>query len=242
MGGSRQVGQTTSHENPQSGLKIMYTNARSVVNKIQELKLIVFNVQPDIIALTETWTHENITNHYLSIPNYYIASRQDRRDTNNGRGGGIIIYVKDSIKTNEILIPTNFNQVACIDIITSSNHTTNLLVVYRSPNSTNVNNDLLLNLLQNVNKPTIVLGDFNFPSANWDDLKGCKDSEPFIETVQDKFWTQFVDFPTHKNGNILDLVLSERSLISNVIYDGQLGNSDHCVLMIETNLLHHVNQ
>ena len=68
------------------GLSILYTNARSIVNKIQELKLIAHNSQPHIIAITESWTHPNIANSYLHIPNYYIAARHDRNDTQNGRG------------------------------------------------------------------------------------------------------------------------------------------------------------
>ena len=58
------------------GLKIIY--ARSLVNKIQELKLLSQNSKPDIIAVTESWTHQAMPNSYLNIPNYYIANRQDR--------------------------------------------------------------------------------------------------------------------------------------------------------------------
>ena len=36
------------------GLKIICTNARSIVNKIQELKLLAQNSKPDIIAVTES--------------------------------------------------------------------------------------------------------------------------------------------------------------------------------------------
>ena len=74
------------------GLRILYTNARSIVNKVQELKLYVLNVDPDVIIITETWTHSAISNDFLNIPNYYITARHDRSDTLNGRGGGILIY------------------------------------------------------------------------------------------------------------------------------------------------------
>ena len=51
-------GQSTQHK----PLKIMYTNARSIVNKIQELKLLAADCSPDVIAITESWTHSAISN------------------------------------------------------------------------------------------------------------------------------------------------------------------------------------
>ena len=98
----------TSNQTPQHGLKIVYTNARSVVNKINELKLYVLDTDPDVIAITETWTHCNISNQYLNIPNYYIASRHDRKDTLNGRGGGLLIYVKSKWKSCEVIATNDF--------------------------------------------------------------------------------------------------------------------------------------
>ena len=50
--------QSTEHK----PLKIMYTNARSIVNKIQELKLLAADCSPDVIAVTESWTHCAISN------------------------------------------------------------------------------------------------------------------------------------------------------------------------------------
>ena len=55
MGSLRSRGEAVSRQgNSGSGLKIMYTNAMSVVNKIDELKIYASLSQPDIIAITET--------------------------------------------------------------------------------------------------------------------------------------------------------------------------------------------
>ena len=44
----------------------------------------------------------------------------------------------------------------------------NLLVIYRSPNSINANNELLLEVLRNIRgPPTLVVGDFNYLSVDW---------------------------------------------------------------------------
>ena len=217
------------------GLKIIYTNARSLVNKIQELKLLSQNSKPDIIAVTKSWTHQAIPNSYLNIPNYYIANRQDRKDTQNGRGGGILIYVNEDIKTVETTCQSAFNQFASIQIPISPINSLSFVVVYRSPNSTIDNNQFMISLLQTVKNPAIVVGDFNFPAANWEALTGCAESQRLIDISLDKFWTQHVDFSTHRNGNKLDLVFAEIGMLNEVRDEGLLGNSDHSVICIETN-------
>ena len=176
MGYPRPRASTAPHQATNQALKILYTNARSIVNKVQELKLYVRDVNPDVIAITETWTHCNISDNYLSIPNFYIAARHDRNDTLNGRGGGILIYVKNQWKSCETTNQSNFNQYASIKIAIQ-NDTINIVVIYRSPNSTRTNNDELIETLRAVNNPVIVLGDFNYPAANWSTLTGCTDSQ-----------------------------------------------------------------
>ena len=145
MGLARQMDPTTPSQKQNYGLKIMYTNARSIVNKIQELRLYAHTNNPDIIAITESWTNSSITNQYLDIPNYTIVSRHDRNDTTNGRGGGILIYVKHPIKSYETTSSSQFNQFASIEV-SLPNDVISLHVIYRSPNSSSENNKLLIDL------------------------------------------------------------------------------------------------
>ena len=84
-------------------------------------------------------------------------------------------------------------------------------------------------MLRGVSGQVIVLGDFNYPAANWNTLTGCIDSQPLIDLSLDKFWSQSVDFATHASGNILDLVFAEDGLIDEVHADGVLGSSDHSI-------------
>lgn len=235
MGSPRERNAASPNQGESTGIRIMFTNARSIVNKIQELKLYAISASPDIIAITETWTHQNISNQYLQIPDYALVSRHDRQDTENGRGGGILIYVKSSINACETTIPSNFNQHASIDIVSPNSSPISLYVIYRSPNSNATNNDEMVEILKSIRNPVIVVGDFNYPGINWTTLEGNADSQKVIDASLDNFWSQHVSFPTHRSGNILDLVFAEDGLIDEVINDGQLGNSDHCVLMMTTN-------
>jgi len=53
-------------------IRILYTNARSLFNKVDQLSIYAFEYKPDIIVITEAWTNDNITNAMLNINGYYI--------------------------------------------------------------------------------------------------------------------------------------------------------------------------
>ena len=226
--------QSEKRQEPNKPVKILYTNARSIVNKIQELKLYVNAVLPDVIAITEAWIHDGISNDYLQIPDYSIVTRHDRNDTTQGRGGGILIYVHTSINACESPLSSAFNQYAGIEISKSDANSINLYIFYRSPNSSTTNNDLLVDALASIHSSSIVIGDFNYPGINWGTLEGNTETQRLIDTTLDKFWTQYVNFPTHKSGNILDLAFAQDGIIDEVTCDSPIGNSDHNVLMITT--------
>ena len=69
------------------------------MNKINDLCVLINDSDPDVILITETWCSEEISNAMLNIPEYFIEPelRLDRTDTMNGVGGGLLVYVKDSL-------------------------------------------------------------------------------------------------------------------------------------------------
>ena len=71
----------------------MFSNVRSILNKRDELLAEVLISKPDIIGITETWIHSEISDSEIQIPGYSVF-RQDRLDTVNGRGGGVLLFVK----------------------------------------------------------------------------------------------------------------------------------------------------
>ena len=74
--------------------KFIFMNADSIVNKLDLLQAHVCEREPDIVAITESWTHEDITKEMLKIQGYGLIDRRDRKDTLNGRGGGVLLYSK----------------------------------------------------------------------------------------------------------------------------------------------------
>ena len=64
--------------------RVLYCNAHSVINKIDELKATVSDFLPDIVCLTETWTNSYHSDAFLKINGYEIICRSDRNDTKDG--------------------------------------------------------------------------------------------------------------------------------------------------------------
>ena len=86
-------------ENPISGrekLNIFYTNARSLNHKMEELEAKVDGEEYDIVVVSETWFKEE-SNWRTGLE----GSKEYRFDRKERRGGGVAIWVKNSIASRE---------------------------------------------------------------------------------------------------------------------------------------------
>lgn len=72
------------------GLHFIHCNARSLLPKLSEIKLLAIKIRVAIIALTETWLDSSITNSEMDIDNYCLV----RSDRNRNGGGVFFIYKK----------------------------------------------------------------------------------------------------------------------------------------------------
>ena len=117
-------------------VKILYTNARSLLSKIDELSILAIDNSPDVIIITETWCNNTISNAMLNINGYSIEPnlRIDRTDTANGIGGGIIVYCKTGLTIKPSSV-NDFIQYCRFEIVDKSNkNNLEITVIYRSPN------------------------------------------------------------------------------------------------------------
>ena len=73
-------------------------NARSIVNTKNELNIVVEDIDPHIIGITESWANTDITYAELGLRGYVMF----RRDRIGRRGGGVILYVKEYIQAYEM--------------------------------------------------------------------------------------------------------------------------------------------
>ena len=67
----------------EAGIKCVCLNARSIINKKNELNIMVDDIKPHIIGITESWANNDITDAELGLTGY-VMFRKDRM----GRGGG----------------------------------------------------------------------------------------------------------------------------------------------------------
>ena len=84
--------QTVPGLNSSRTFRVLYNNAGSLLNKLDELSSSVFEQKPDFIAICETWSNEDLSDCFFDIPGFEIVSRKDRKDTTGGVGGGLLIY------------------------------------------------------------------------------------------------------------------------------------------------------
>ena len=125
---------TTSREE----IKCVCLNARSIINKKDELNIMVDDIKPHIIGITETWANNDITDAELGLEGYAMF----RKDRMGRRGGGVLLYIKDNIPAYEVQLQeeADCNEAIWCKLVTG--HTTVTIgVVYRCPNITKQNNE-----------------------------------------------------------------------------------------------------
>jgi len=76
----------------------LYTNCRSLLPKLDHLRLLASARKPHIITVCETWLDASISNAELRIPDFSLV--QHDRDRH---GGGVAIYINETIPFSVIL-------------------------------------------------------------------------------------------------------------------------------------------
>ena len=96
---SKKTSAKNSLESPtEFGYKCVCLNARSIVNKRNELNIMVEDIDPHIIGITESWATPDISDAELGMTGYVMF----RKDRLGRRGGGVMLYIKESIQAYEI--------------------------------------------------------------------------------------------------------------------------------------------
>ena len=167
-------------------IKISSLNCRSLTKHFDDIKSDHLLLKSDLIALQETWIYDDIATKDLQLGNYHLHLNS------KGRGKGIAIYFKKDIFSLDI----DINEDSCqITKLTSNN--IDIIVLYRSQSGN------LMNLAKNLDnmvvneKPTLVIGDFNFCYTD-------NSYNPTKKYFQENSFHQIISEPTHIEGNIID--------------------------------------
>ena len=204
----------------------MCLNARSIVTKKNELNIMVEDIDPHIISITESWANTAITDAELGLTGYVMF----RRDRIGRRGGVVILYVKDSIQAYEIKLESeaDYDEAVWCKIV-SGNKKFTIGLVYQSPNINKEDNTKIQNAIKEVSKEEcIIMGDFNHGHIQWKSVESIGgEDQQFLFLIQESFLTQHVLEPT-RGENVLYIVLSsQKELVDNVKIPEPLGYSDH---------------
>ena len=166
----------------------------------------------------------------------YTLFRKDRNREVEQKGGGVLLYIRESLVAMELL---EWRRKECeavwVEVKGEDGMTICIGVCYRSPTASAQENELLLEVINNVakNKVLLLMGDFNYPMIDWElqDTSGA--GKEFLDVVQDNFMWQHVDQAT-RGENVLDLVLStERNIVENLRVTSPIGRSDHVTVQFE---------
>ena len=217
---------------------MLVLNARSIIKieKRLELETYVKLHGYKIIAVTESWATPEISDSELGLEGF-VMFRKDRSDVRDGKGGGVLLYVSNELRCAQV---DKLNSFKCesIWVELQDDLQANVIVgvCYKSPS---VSEHELKNLFSAIKQAgsgrCLVVGDFNYPSINWENWECNKEDEEFVDLIQDNFLFQHVRVPTREK-NILDLVISsEPSMVEELKVLEHFSTSDHN--MVEFNFV-----
>jgi hypothetical protein len=226
-------GQGVSNE-----LTCMYTNVDTFINKKHEYETRVHTLNPDIIGVTEinpknaSWS---ITQQDLSIEGYNLYV--------NFTGRGSALYIKSNLGSTELIVKNCGEATVWCTVRLKKNDMLTIGVVYRSPNSTQQQNEQLEKMVEEITSNNsshlLIMGDFNYPEIDWETQSTNKPDDHaasrFLTCVQEGFLFQHVNEPTHfralQKANILDLVMTnEEGMVGDIVQTEPIGKSHHTVL------------
>ena len=94
-------------------IKLPRLNVQSIRNRshLIQVRELVFNEKPDILALSETWLNSSTTNTEIEIQEYEIY----RLDRKHKKSGGVCIYVRNDFKTKVLKDSRIFLQFVSIN-------------------------------------------------------------------------------------------------------------------------------
>lgn len=143
-----------------NGLKVCHINAQSLNNKIDEFRFNFENSKADIVCVSETWLRSTTPDSLVSL-NGFKTFRADR--LRQSHGGGIAIFVKDTIMCKFILKSDSDDLVEYLFLEILSNGNKSLIgCVYRPDRRINLTN--FYNKLESVAAyytNIVIAGDFN---------------------------------------------------------------------------------
>lgn len=195
-------------------LYLYYQNVGGIKSKLSDLKCSLFNIDVDIVALTETWLNDSVLSSEFSNQSLSIF-RKDRDNKLTGKldGGGVLLAIKSSYTATECKIFDDDLEVLCVrlNLFASVYSFVYVVVVYFAPGSDIDKYRRFYDCVESKlsESKCIIVGDFNIREyvLNPVSQKVC-DFESFLN------FANFTQINNIRNFNnvMLDLVVVSPSL------------------------------
>ena len=218
--------------NELKGFKLLHMNVRSLTKKMDQIRVMLHDLNIDIITLSETWLNEAVNSKTVALQDYTLY-RQDRnfKAVTKKRGGGLLTYIRSELAADSESLDdyntSNGDMEAQWSIIYRP-HCKNVVIcnVYRPPTG-NLDKavkylDDRLKLFELDKVEVFVMGDMNVNYQN----KLSKDFKKLNFFIKSNGLTQEIMNSTRnsdKTNSLLDLVLTNSRYIS------KAGSLDHFI-------------
>ena len=186
-----------------------HINVRSLHGKIEEIRFLARKINVDILCISETWLKSGISDGEIGITGYAVK----RRDRKTGRkGGGVCIYVRDTLsyKDRYDLTEKSSVEAVCIELVRKNAENVLCCCAYRPPKAKCNYYNNMLDLLETMcleKKELLLLGDLNI-DYKLDETLG---SNPLHYLENLYLLRQLVDKPTRvteKSAKCIDVIMS----------------------------------
>jgi len=180
------------------GLKILHINIRSLLPKIEEVRIYMQSMRPDFLCVSETWLKSDADDFEVKIAGYNFI-RKDRNITKKNRGGGILIYFKETCTNiTNISTPDSSSDIISILYKQPNSKPLNIITGYRPEHDKQFEENLEKVLKKN-NYEKVLIGDFNYEvgkrNIDWKNLMMKYDLTQLIKSCTRK---------TQSSNSILD--------------------------------------
>ena len=221
--GTRSISDSDLANFHRKGMSFIHLNVRSLLPKISELSVILHRTKASVMAVSETHLDSSISNNEVNIQGYTMI----RRDRNRS-GGGVCLFIKDTVSFNvrQDLEEENFEAVF-VDILFPKSRPFLVGVCYRPPSDCNFLAKFrgVIDRLDLANE-AYILGDFNVCMSKAQSSL----ARQYLGILNSFSFTQLITDPTRitaSTKSILDHILTNS--VSKVVKSGVLdwSLSDH---------------
>lgn len=223
-------------------VEVIFTNVRSIKNKLEELKIQTLSCPSAIMCMSETWLDPTIEDRELLCDSHHVFRGDRCINGKNCRGGGVAILVPHIFTAS---MYGSHHCTECFEAIAAKidckSESLIILNVYRPPNAFSEKNfvDEFTEFYHKSNfhsKNVLIVGDFNLPYIDWKNerlSRANKCSEDFLRFCLNSSLTQIVDDCT-RGEHVLDIALvSNVTLVEKCHVLEPLTSSDHAQVLLK---------